>query len=169
MLLLRRIAGRFCARYYWLRTLGKMHGATFLLRRASLIRVQGRGTVYIGEGTVIDKGARIVATSSLHIGDNVYIGKNSTLIAMAPVTVGNGALMGENVSIHSEDHGPPDARSSYTFAPVHIGSDAWIGAGVVVVKGVTIGNRATIGANAVVTKDVPHDSKAIGVPARVVT
>ena len=46
--------------------------------------------------------------------------------------------------------------------------DVWIGAGAVVLKGVTIGDRAVVGAHAVVTKDVPPDTVVAGNPARVV-
>lgn len=165
---LRRVAGRGCAVYYFLRTLGKIKGRDFLLRDTSLIRVDKPGSVRLGKGAHIEKGARIVVTSSLYVGDNVYVGKNSTIVAMAPVTIERGVLIGENVSIHSEDHGPPGARSIYSVAPIYIGADSWIAAGVVILKGVTIGSRTTIGANAVVTKDVPSDALAYGVPAKVV-
>lgn len=50
--------------------------------------------------------------------------------------------------------------------PVAIGKDVWLGAGVVVLKGVTIGDSAVIGAGAVVTRDVPPNAKVAGVPAR---
>jgi acetyltransferase-like isoleucine patch superfamily enzyme len=55
-----------------------------------------------------------------------------------------------------------------TYAPVIIGSDCWLGAGVVVLKGVTIGNGTMIGAGAVVTDDVPEYTIAAGVPAKVI-
>jgi acetyltransferase-like isoleucine patch superfamily enzyme len=51
-------------------------------------------------------------------------------------------------------------------APVQIGRDAWLGAHVCVLKGVTIGDGAIIGAGAIVTKDVQPGPKMVGVPAR---
>ena len=47
-----------------------------------------------------------------------------------------------------------------------IGDDVWIGAGAIVLPGVTIGEGAIIGAGAVVTKDVPAGETYVGVPAR---
>ena len=53
-------------------------------------------------------------------------------------------------------------------AKIVIGDDAWLGAGVIVLTGVTIGNGAVIGAGAVVTKDVPPYTVSVGNPSRVV-
>lgn len=165
---LRRWAGRACAIYYRLRSIGRVEGHEYLLRKPSLLRVTGPGVIRIGRGTVIDRGARLVASALLEIGEDVYVGKNATIVAMAPVVIGDRALIGENVSLHSEDHGPPGRRSEYRVAPITVGSDSWLAAGVVVLKGVEVGCRATVGANAVVTKDVPADTVAVGIPARAV-
>ncbi len=102
------------------------------------------------------------------IGPDVYIGKNATIVAFDTVRLERKVLLGENVSIHSEDHGPAGDRMRYTSAPVHVGEEAWIGAGAVIIKGVSIGAGSTVGANAVVTRDVPPGATAVGVPARVI-
>ena len=54
----------------------------------------------------------------------------------------------------------------YNF-PVHIGKNCWIGAGVVIVPGITIGDNVVIGAGSVVTKDLPSNVVAVGNPCRV--
>ena len=62
-----------------------------------------------------------------------------------------------------------ERREYYAWAkPVRIGDDVWIGGNVTILPGVTIGDRAVIGAGSVVTEDIPADSVAVGVPARVV-
>ena len=52
--------------------------------------------------------------------------------------------------------------------PVTIGNDCWFGANVVVCPGVTIGDNCVIGAGSVVTRDIPTNSFAAGVPAKVI-
>ena len=51
--------------------------------------------------------------------------------------------------------------------PVHIGRNCWLGAGVIVMPGVTIGDNAVIGAGSIVTKDIPANVVAVGNPCRV--
>lgn len=51
--------------------------------------------------------------------------------------------------------------------PVHIGKNCWLGAGVVVMPGVTIGDNSVIGAGSIVTKDIPANVVAVGNPCRV--
>jgi len=53
-------------------------------------------------------------------------------------------------------------------APILIGNDVFIGLGTIILPGVTIGNRVIVGAGAVVAKDIPDNSVAAGVPARVI-
>lgn len=57
-------------------------------------------------------------------------------------------------------------RQVITCKPVHIGKNAWIGAGATILPGVTIGNNAVVGAASVVTKDVPADTIVAGNPAK---
>lgn len=52
--------------------------------------------------------------------------------------------------------------------PIVVGNDVYIGNNVIILPGVTIGNNVVIGAGAVVSKDIPDNSVAVGVPARVI-
>ena len=103
----------------------------------------------LGEGVFINMGCRFQDTGGITIGDGTLIGHGSTLTTLN----------------HSVD---PTRRADMEPAPVVIGRNVWLGAGVTVLPGVTIGDGAVIGAGAVVTKDVPADTIAAGVPARVI-
>lgn len=52
--------------------------------------------------------------------------------------------------------------------PIKVGSNVYFGNNAVILPGVTIGNNVIVGAGAVVTKDIPDNSVAVGVPARVI-
>lgn len=158
---------RVIALFWRVVTRGRICGRSFYMGRPKHISFADGGKISVGDATRIESGTRMVAHAPLDIGAHVYIGQNCTLIAFATLEIGDRTLIGENVSVHTEDHGPFTDRNRYTTKDVKIGQDCWIGAGAVITKGVTVGDRTTIGANAVVTKDVPPDSLAVGVPARV--
>jgi maltose O-acetyltransferase len=147
---------------------GAIRGDSFRFARPGRIRVTRDSRVLVGRGVIVEAHARItVGGATLRLEPGVFVGKNVTITAFSDVTVGAGTLIAENVSIHSENHGRAGNRDEYDSAPVTIGADCWLGAGVVVLAGVSIGPGATIGANAVVTKDVPAGATAVGVPAKV--
>ena len=79
-------------------------------------------------------------------------------------------MLGPNVVLASAGHPIlPELREKvYQYnIPVHVGKNCWLGAGVVVMPGVTIGDGSVIGAGSVVTKDIPSGVVAYGNPCRV--
>lgn len=54
------------------------------------------------------------------------------------------------------------------IAPIKIGNNVYIGESVIILPGVTIGNNVVIGARSIVSKDIPDNSVAVGIPARVI-
>ena len=79
-------------------------------------------------------------------------------------------MFGPNVVIATAGHpiNPTLRRQVYQYnIPVHIGNNVWLGAGVLVMPGVTIGDNSVIGAGSVVTKDIPANVIAVGNPCRV--
>ena len=105
----------------------------------------------------------------VHFGAGIYANFNLTLVDDGHIYVGDRVMFGPNVTIATANH-PIDpelrARGLQYNRDVHIGENAWIGAGVVIVPGVRIGRNAVIGAGSVVTKDVPDDTLAVGNPCR---
>ncbi len=106
----------------------------------------------------------------VHFGAGVYANFNLTLVDDGHIYVGDKVMFGPNVTIATANH-PIDpelrARGLQYNRDVHIGDNAWIGAGVVIVPGVTIGGNAVIGAGSIVTKDIPGDVLAVGNPCKV--
>lgn len=106
-----------------------------------------------------------------HFGKNVYANFNLTLVDDTHIHVGDNVMMAPNVVLATAAHPvlPELREKGYQYnAPVRIGEDCWLGAGVVVLPGVTIGRGSVIGAGSVVTKDIPENVVAFGNPCRVV-
>lgn len=105
-----------------------------------------------------------------HFGKGVYANFNLTLVDDTHIYVGDYTLFGPNVVVATAGHPiQPELREKtyqYNFS-VHIGRNCWIGAGAVMVPGVTIGDNVVIGAGSVVTKDIPSNVVAVGNPCRV--
>ena len=107
----------------------------------------------------------------VHFGSYIYANFNLTLVDDAPIYVGDCTMFGPNVTLATAGHPilPSLRELAYQFnAPVHIGKNCWLGAGVIVLPGVSIGDNSVIGAGSVVIKDIPADVVAVGVPCKVV-
>ena len=106
-----------------------------------------------------------------HFGKNVYANFNLTLVDDTHIYVGDNVMMAPNVVLATAAHPvlPELREKGYQYnAPVRIGEDFWLGAGVIVLPGVTIGRGSVIGAGSVVTKDIPENVVAFGNPCCVV-
>lgn len=105
-----------------------------------------------------------------HFGRNVYANYNLTMVDDTHIYVGDYTMIGPNVVLASAAHpiAPSLREKNYQYnMPVHIGKCCWLGAGVVVLPGVTIGDNTVIGAGSVVTKDIPSNVVAVGNPCKV--
>ena len=106
----------------------------------------------------------------VHFGDWVYANFNLTMVDDTHIYVGSNTMFGPNVTIATAGH-PIDpelrGRGLQYNLPVRIGKNCWLGAGVIVMPGVTIGDNTVIGAGSVVTRDIPSGVVAVGNPCRV--
>ena len=106
----------------------------------------------------------------VHFGKNVYANFNLTLVDDTDIYVGDGVMFGPNVTVCTGTHPiSPElrARQAQYNLPVHIGNCVWIGAGSILLPGVTVGDNSVIGAGSVVTRDIPANVVAAGTPCRV--
>lgn len=105
-----------------------------------------------------------------HFGKNVYANFNLTMVDDTHIYVGDATMLGPNVVLATAGHPilPELREKAYQYnVPVRIGKNCWLGAGVLVMPGVTIGDNTVIGAGSVVTKDIPANVVAVGNPCRV--
>lgn len=106
----------------------------------------------------------------VHFGKCVYANFNFTAVDDTHIYVGDYTMFGSNVILATAGHPilPELRQEAYQYnMPVHIGKNCWLGAGVIVLPGVTIGDNTVIGAGSVVTKDIPSNVVAVGNPCRV--
>lgn len=106
----------------------------------------------------------------VHFGEWVYANFNLTLVDDGHIYIGDHTMIGPNVTIATAGHPIlPELkeREMQYNVDVKIGRNVWIGAGAIIVPGVTIGDNTVIGAGSVVTKDIPANVVAVGNPCRV--
>ena len=106
----------------------------------------------------------------VHLGKGVYANFNLTLVDDTHIYIGDYTMIGPNVTIATAGHPilPQLRQQGLQFnMPIHIGKNCWLGAGVIVLPGVSIGDNTVIGAGSIVTRDVPANVVAAGNPCRV--
>lgn len=124
----------------------------------------------IGENCYIEPPLHANWGSHTHFGNHVYANFNLTLVDDGDIFVGDNVMFGPNVTLATAGHPvePERRRLGMQFnIPIHIGNNVWIGAGSIVLPGVTIGDNTVIGAGSVVTKDIPAGVVAVGNPCRI--
>ncbi len=130
----------------------------------------------IGENCVLEPGIRFkfdgpwAPGPSIDVGNKTFLGNNVEFNAQGKVTIGERCLVGAGCRFIDHDHGieanAPMGDQSCDISPIQLEDEVWLGANVIVLKGVTIGKGAVIGAGAVVRENVPEGEIWAGVPAR---
>lgn len=121
---------------------------------------QGKGA-FLTPPFFIDCGCRV------KLGENVYINHNADMMSLGGITIEDGVMIGPECALLTVNHEPKNIRVVMT-KPIHIKKNAWLGARVSVLPGVTIGENSIIGTASVVTKDIPDNCIAVGNPAKVI-
>ncbi|MGI6008382.1 MAG: sugar O-acetyltransferase [Ruminococcus sp.] len=138
-------------------------------KRAELLK---KMLAEIGEGCYIEPPFHANwAGKFLHFGKKVYANFNLTIVDDTHIYVGDYTMFGPNVVLDTGTHpvDPGLRMKGYQYnRPIYIGKNCWIGAGSVVLPGVSIGAHSVIGAGSVVTENIPERVVAAGVPCRVI-
>ena len=133
---------------YWQRVLKMFGTGSVVLGRISVV---GADKIYIGNRTTLNEGVLLNAQAPMHIGSHVALSPGAMLLTGGLVFVGE-----------ARTHRP------HQHKPITIHDGAWVGAGAIILGGITVGEDAIVAAGAVVTEDVPPGTLVAGVPARVV-
>ena len=124
----------------------------------------------VGDGAVVRPPFYCDYGFNIHLGAGTFLNFNCVILDVVDVHIGERTQIGPAVQILAADHPRDPARRATGLEfgrPVHIGSNVWIGAGALILPGVTIGDDALIGAGSVVTRDVPEGATVVGNPARI--
>ena len=125
----------------------------------------------IGEGCYIEPPLHTnMGGHHVHFGSNIYANFGLTLVDDTHIFVGDNTMFGPHVTVATAGHpiDPQLREKGLQFnMPVRIGRNCWIGAGAIIMPGVTIGDNTVIGAGSVVTKDIPSGVVAVGNPCRI--
>jgi acetyltransferase-like isoleucine patch superfamily enzyme len=109
----------------------------------------------------------------IRIGERTAINSFSVLYGHGGLTIGDDCIFATGLICVPAEHNfsdpnVPVKNQGQSMKGITIGNGVWLGARVTVLDGVTIGDGAIVGAGAVVTQDIPANSIAVGVPARVI-
>ncbi len=135
------------------------------------------GSIVFGENCEVAHNA--IVQGNVRLGDNCSIQTGAILVGYGTrdnpdgmIRIGNGVRIAPMVMMYGGDHvfepGRPIHGQGLKNSPIVIEDDVWIAGRVNVAAGVTIGRGSVIGGGAVVTNDIPADSVAVGVPAKVI-
>lgn len=145
------------------------------------IRFDNIGAITLGQNVSIGPYSEIVVMQnptysdvkgSLTIGDRVIIGMGANIRAAGgSIYIGTGTMLAQHVSLIGANHRLSDhayyidQSLDTSKVDVKIGKNVWIGAGVIVLPGVSIGDNSVIAAGAVVSKSIPEGEVWAGIPA----
>jgi maltose O-acetyltransferase len=106
------------------------------------------------------------------IGARCFVNYDAILLDCAPITIGDAVSIGPRAQLVTALHPIDDTAARRdgweSAAPITIGDNVWLAAGVIVCPGVSIGADSVVGAGSVVTRDVPAGVLAAGNPCRVI-
>ena len=124
---------------------------------------------HVGQNVFVRPPVTLARGSLVSIGDGTYINSNLTIVDDYTITIGKNCLFAPNVTMSTTGHPVhPDIRPLGLYsAPITICDNVWIGAGAIILPGVTIGENSVIGAGSVVTRDIPANVIAVGAPCKV--
>jgi acetyltransferase-like isoleucine patch superfamily enzyme len=154
-------------------------GKSLILEDGVYINALSTNGIVLGDNVSIGKRGIIIGTAivakkgvGVKIGNNVGINSSCYIGGQGGVSIGDDVIIGPDVKIFSENHNYiADAlirKQGVTRKETKIEENCWVGAGVIILCGVIIHSGCVIAAGSVVTHDIPANSIAAGIPAKVI-
>ena len=121
------------------------------------LKISDQAKVNLGEPVTLSNflSVEVGAGAQLTIGNRVFFNDHCTLRCLNKITIGRDTMFGDGVRLYDFDHIYNNYRVEqfeFTYAPITIGKNCWIGANVVILKGATIGDNVIIGAGCTIRK-----------------
>lgn len=152
----------------------KLNGNTGSIPRVKgSLHLRARGKLHIGNkvsfwGTQVPINVHVLPSAQLTIGDRSYFNYGSDIGCYHSISIGNDVLIGPMTNILDDPMHEVEPGRGTAPAPVVIEDNVWLSRAVTVQPGVTIGRNSVVAAGSVVTRDIPPNSLAAGVPAKVI-
>ncbi|CCK19174.1 acetyl transferase [Lactococcus raffinolactis 4877] len=129
--------------------------------------------VKIGPHTKMISGSISSLGKGIYIGDNCFFSDYTFFGGAGGIKIGNDIISGQNVRFHAENHNflikdELIRNQGVNHKGIELGSDIWIGSGVVFLDGAKVGNHCVIAANTVLNKEFPENCVIAGIPAKII-
>lgn len=125
----------------------------------TLLKCEEKGKIQIHEGFHARRGVTVHAVGGhITIAKNVFLNENVKVVSHKKIEIGENVTIGPNTVIYDHDY----RRGGFISKEIKIGDGTWIGANVVILKGICIGNNSVVAAGTILTKDIPDNSIVYG-------
>jgi maltose O-acetyltransferase len=114
----------------------------------------------------VGRGLRLLRMDNLVLGERCALGDFVIIANHASIIIGDDFTGATGLHLDSGTHDPQTLQPQ--SLPIQIGDRVWCGVNVTILAGVSIGNDVVLGAGSVVCKNIPSNSLAVGVPAKVI-